>query len=148
MRYWDKGFSSGSKVIIYINDSWVLLSSSAFFPAFWLRAALHYLNARNKLFLWVCDLPYRIIVEVSVVTFHQSEMAVDLPKVQLPPAKQSSWAFVYTNNKLCLHDHEFRNRQKRTTYQLRKEEKMKRINKERKKTKKCKRAIITIYHKD
>ena len=71
-----------------------------------------------------------------MVTFHQSKMAVDLPKVQLPLAKQSSWAFVYTtNNKLCLHDYEFHNRQKRTTYQLRKEEKLKRINKERSKAK-------------
>ena len=84
-----------------------------------------------------------------MVTFHQSEIAVDLPKVQLPPAKQSSWAFVYTNNdKLCLRDHKFHSIVKATTYQLRKEEKMKRINKERKKTKQCKRAIITIYHKD
>ena len=32
LPYWDKGFSPHSKVIIYINDSRVLLSSSAFFP--------------------------------------------------------------------------------------------------------------------
>ena len=84
-----------------------------------------------------------------MVTFHQFEIAVDLPKVQLPPAKQSSWAFVYTNNdKLCLRDHKSHSIVKVTTYQLRKEEKMKRINKERNKTKQCKRTIITIYHKD
>ena len=84
-----------------------------------------------------------------MVTFHQFEIAVDLPKVQLPPAKQSSWAFVYTNNdKLCLREHKFHSIVKATTYQLRKEEKMKRINKERNKTKQCKRTIITIYHKD
>ena len=62
LSYWDNGFFPDSKVIIYINDSWVLLSSSALFPALRLRAALQYLNAWNKLFLWVCDLPYGFIV--------------------------------------------------------------------------------------
>ena len=68
-------------------------------------------------------------------TFHQSEIAVDLPKVQLPPAK---WAFVYTNNnKLYLHDHKFHSIAKANNISP-KERRKNEKNKQRKKQNKTK----------